>query len=368
MWKRYVFLVLFLVVIFNGMVWAIPLKVVVNNATTGDRLSEYPFDIEILDEKGIHISKRVQLKTNKKGVYEGSIDLEEKANVMAAVSYRGVTYRSLPENKDGKVLSFNISVYEITDRADNLSIPYRTMVLTPHNDNTLQVFEVIIVKNTGNRTYVGSFNDELKTDQVLFIPLPMGYKLNQVVGLDTTKILTYNGGIVTQEAIVPGEREIILGYFLRSDTGYFDLTLYPESRGPHPDRFNLLLSKESNWKLKVSDLEASGITNFYGREFKVWTGTPGSFIKASLYSPIYKSVYGGWLMVLLAAMVVSGLVVVAGRSKIKESYRRKEIEKLKGLLENIDKDAGSNSNPYLPFIKVLKSRLKTLAEGEQQKC
>ncbi|NOX21301.1 MAG: hypothetical protein GXO99_08645, partial [Nitrospirae bacterium] len=49
-------------------------------------------------------------------------------------------------------------------------------------------------------------------------------------------------------------------------------------------------------------------------------------------------------------------------------YRRKEIEKLKGLLENIDKDAGSNSNPYLPFIKVLKSRLKTLAEGEQQKC
>ncbi|NOX19850.1 MAG: hypothetical protein GXO99_01105, partial [Nitrospirae bacterium] len=50
MWKRYVFLVLFLVVIFNGMVWAIPLKVVVNNATTGDRLSEYPFDIEILDE------------------------------------------------------------------------------------------------------------------------------------------------------------------------------------------------------------------------------------------------------------------------------------------------------------------------------
>ncbi len=94
------------------------------------------------------------------------------------------------------------------------------MVISPQDEHTLQVFEVIIVKNTGKTTFVGRFNDELDTEQVLFVPLPMGYRLSQVMGLNTRKILTFNGGIVTQDVVTPGEREIVIGYLLKSDTGF----------------------------------------------------------------------------------------------------------------------------------------------------
>ena len=365
MWKKAVFLIFVFVLINIDPGWAVPLKVIVKNSTTGKNLSDYPITIEIRDKKGTSLLKSVQLKTDKSGAYEGDIEIEDASKVFVSVSYRGVTYRALPEKRDGDGLSFSISVYEITDRADSISIPYRTMVITPHNDNTLQIFEVLIVKNTGNKTFVGSFNDELDTDQVLFIPLPLGYRLNQVMGINTSKILTYNGGIVTQDVIPPGEREIVLGYFLRSDTGYFDLTLHPESRGPHPQRFNLLLSKDSNWRLKVSGLDASGVTNFYGKEFRVWTGFPGASLKASLYSPGYRSVYGGWIKVLLAALVVSSVVLLAGRSKIRARYQQQEVVQLNELLSYLDTNPEGNKGVYTPFVKVIKERIGFLTKKEQ---
>ncbi len=365
MWKKIVFLIISVILLGMESVLAMPVSVTLRNGTTGNALGEYPFSIEMRDEKTGRIVKELKLRTDGKGTYRGEVKPEKGVSTIAMVSYRGVTYRSLPEKKAGTGLSFDLNVYEITDRADNITIPHRTMVISPQDDRTVQVFEVLIIRNTGKMTFVGSFNDDLDTEQVLFIPMPLGYRLSQLQGMDTRKIQTFNGGLVTQEPIPPGEKELVLGYFLRSDTGLFDLSLFPGDRGPFQERTSLLLKEDAGWKLRASGLESSGKTDFYGKRYRVWTGEGNRGFKISLYGPAYRSSYGGWSVVLLSAFLISGVLLFFGRKSIRSYYLDREKDRIRQALSFLKAETSGNGY-YLPIIRVLEARVEELSKKDSR--
>ncbi len=357
MWKKTILTVL-LTTLFVSSLYAMPVEVTIRNGTTRDVLPNYPFTIHMLNKTGKEASK-LDLRTDSKGLYRGDLPFGKDTVLLARATYRGVTYETTSFKKIKDTLVAELTVYEITDRADNITIPHRTLVVSPQNDHTVQVFEIIQLKNKGTRTFVGRYNDELDTHQVLYIPMPLGYRLNHLQGIDSRKVLTYNRAIITEEKLPPGEREIVLGYLLRSDTGLFDLSLVSDGNKPEPEQATVLLLKNNNWRLKSGALEFSGETDFYGKLYQSWTGKGSDILKIKLYSPAYRDRTFTWAIAIIGGVLLSAMLMFLGGKRIRLYYTLKEKDRIMNTLSAL-KATGGEDGYYQPIIKILEERLSEI--------
>lgn len=332
--------------------FGMPLKVTIKNATTGVMLKDYPFSVEIRKSKSGKLLKKMEFKTNNRGIYTGNISMDVQNTLYGRVSYKGVTYTAMA-GEDGRL---NINVYEITDRSDAIKVPHRTIIISPQDDRTVQLFEVLIIRNNGNKTFVGRFNDELKTHQVLFIPLPRGYRLNHVQGIMPQKVFTYNRGIVTEEEILPGERELVLGYMLRSDTGFFDLSVSSIENSPVPENVTVLFQERKGWRFKPSNLKSSGKSEFYGKIYRTWTGKNEKSLRLRLYSPAYKSSLSNWGIAVVSGFLFSMISLFLYRKKLRIYYLKREKDRILETLSAL-KTVTKGDGFYDPMIRLLEDRI-----------
>jgi hypothetical protein len=343
-----IFFALFMVTPLFGM----PLKVTIKNATTGTVLKNYPFSVEIRKSKSGDLLKRIELKTDDNGIYTGNIPIDGQSTLYGLVSYRGVTYSAIAD-KGGQL---SINVYEITDRSNVIKIPHRTMIISPQDERTVQVFEVLIIKNSGNETFVGRFNDELDTHQVLFIPMPRGYRLNHLQGITSQKVFTYNKGIVTQEEIPPGERELVLGYILRSDTGLFDLSVFSIENSFVPENVTVLFQEKDGWRFEPSHLKSSGKSKFYGKIYRTWTGNNEKSLKLRLYGPSYQSSLSIWGIAIVSGILISTIFLILYRKKLRIYYLKREKDRILETLSAL-KTVTEGDGFYDPMIRLLEERV-----------
>lgn len=350
-------------------VYAISFDVTVTNRSKDEKLPNYPVSVKIVNPRTDGTFDTVQtlsFDTDSTGFFEGTIDASSGKVIVGELNYRGITYFSprIRIDKEEKKYSLDFSVFEITDNMVDITIPERKMIVSPVDARTIQVFEKMIIENKGNVSYVGKFNEELDIHQVLYIPVPQWYRLNQVQGIDTRKIFTYNRGIISQEGIIPGKKEILLGYTVRSDTGLFDLTLFSQKDSPHVKNLSFLFQQTDGWSVKIPHLIMAGDENLFGTSYGTWKGRAGNLVPIKVYGPDHQGLFSVWTIALVVASVVAVMGLLGGRNAIKLWKLRNERSRLQMILSRLKDEADCDDlrEYYLPYKQTIESRINAIQE------
>ena len=282
---------------------------------------------------------------------------------MGEVNYRGLVYSSGPKFIQGKLQHYDLAVevYEITSSHEEVSIPSRTMVITPTDERTLEVYESLQVNNSGNHTYVGTFNDELDLTQVLHIPVPESYRLREIqTGADSSKIRTLGRAIVSQNEIKPGTSQISMRYLVVSDIGFFDLSLFNQKDTPLVEELNLYFPVVSKWHVKSATLKQAGEELLRNKKHWIWKGQPGSVLRLKAYGPTYTGGFNFWHITIILAFLVAGVCLFLTRKKISHWYLNQEEKKLEKLQTLLLKETDSQelTEYYQPLRLMLDNRLQ----------
>jgi hypothetical protein len=343
--------------------------VTVTNRSKGEKLPHYPFSVKIVNPKAdgtFDTVKTILIDTDSSGYYEGTIDGSSGKAIVGELNYRGITYFSphIRIDKTEKKYILDLSVYEITDNMEYITIPERVIIASPVDAKTIQIFEKMVIENRGNVSYVGKFNEELDIHQVLYIPVPQWYRLTQVQGINTQKIFTYNKGIISQEGIIPGKREIFLGYTVRSDTGFFDLTLFSQKDSPHAKNLSFMFQQADGWSVKIPSFRRAGDEKLYGTSYNTWKGRAGSLVRIKVYSPEHQGLFSVWTAGLVVASVVAILGLFLGRNSIRLRQLRNESRRLKMILSRLQEEADSDDlrEYYLPYKQAIETRLSSIQD------
>jgi hypothetical protein len=368
--KKILCLIVFVLVISSN-AHAISFRAGITNVSKGEKLSNYPFSIKVVIPKTdgtFDTVKTLSFETDSTGFFEGTVDGSSGKGIIGELNYRGITYSSpfIRIEKGEKKYSLDLLVFEITDSMENVAVSQRTIVASPLDSKTIQVSEKLIIENKGNVSYVGKFNEELDTHQVLYIPVPQWYRLTQVQGIDARKIFTYNRGIVTQEGIIPGQREIFFGYTVSSDTGSFDLTLFSQKDSPPVKDFSFLFQKADDWWVKIPHFKVAGSREFLGKAYDTWKGKAGSKVTIKVYGPAYEGLFGIWSLASVLAFVVAITGLYFGRDVIRGWHLRNENRRLEMILSRLKDEADKRDlrGYYLPYKQTLENRMKEIQEKQ----
>ncbi len=353
-----------------GQVSALPLRVEIINGTKDEPLAGFPFRINVFDTRedgSVKLLKGYEFRTDPEGLFTGEVEVTEGRALAGEVNYKGVSYYStllrVKDPEEGYTL--RLKVYEITDDRSGIEIVQRTMMITPQDDRSLWVTESIVVENPGRLTYVGRFNDELKTHQVLFIPLPSGYRLTNLEGADPQRVYTFTNGIVTQDEIIPGRTTLFLGYIVRSDIGLFDLSLRREEESFPIRTISVYFQNKDGWNVRSTSLSKAGEKEFGRGIYGVYSILAGENLRGmrlKVTGPSYRGAFGIWLASIPLAFLLAGAGLYAARERIQRHGLVKEKARLEGLLERLRNEASPKDldGYYLPFRKTLEERLREI--------
>ncbi len=371
--KKIIFLITLLsILLMTSGAFAISVRVNVSNASKGERLSDYPFKLLAVNLKktgGHEILRAYELRTGPSGIFEGVLDVSSAEAITGEVSYSGVVYYSPPVliKKQRQDYTLNFNVYEITDRMETVEIPRRTLMITPYDDKTVVVYDTIDIENNSRLTYVGGYNDKLKINQAMFIPLPASYSLVSVVGTDREGIFTLSQGVVSQNKIPPGKSTILLEYFLKSDIGIFDLSFHGEDYSPPAKQISVFFADSTGWQVNSSNLGEMGKRRFEGDDsgtYSLLEGRDLRTIDLRVTGPSYRGVFSCWQVSILAAFILAGSGIFIMKDKIYRWNLMREKKRLEGILAGLEAEAVEEdlSGYYMTFRKVLEKRKGAIQE------
>jgi hypothetical protein len=280
------------------------------------------------------------------------------------VNYRGIPYESgvLTVRTGRESFSLSLPVYELTDDREQVVIAERETVLVPQNERIIQVFETLTVENTGNRTYIGKFSDELDVNKVLFVAMPRGYQLQGLDGVPSSEVLTLNSGLATRHAVTPGTRRIVLTYAVRSDTGFFDLSLFEAADSPETRYLSVLFPEAPDWDIRTGDLREAGSRQFGEQRYTEWKGTFGSVNRIRVYGPTYTPRTRIWTVTLALVLLLALIGLALLRQPGRNWYLLREHRRLETLLEEMKNGLSESglTEYYGPFLATIEERLREI--------
>ena len=338
----------------------------ITNITKDVVVSDYPVSVRVANTKNGRLQetiREIKGRTNSEGLFVSEIEAPAGKVIVAEVNYRGFAYLSKPVISNDKRQHYDLAVevYEITSSHADVILPSRTMVITPIDERTLEIYDSLEVKNSGNKTYVGTFNDELDLTQVLHIPMPESYRLRGIqTGADSSKIRTLGRAIVSQNEIKPGTSQISMRYLVVSDIGFFDLSLFNQKDTPLVEELNLYFPVVSKWHVKSATLKQAGEELLRNKKHWIWKGQPGSVLRLKAYGPTYTGGFNFWHITIILAFLVTGVCLFLTRKKISHWYlthEEKKLEKLQTLLLR-ETDSQELTEYYQPLRLMLDNRLQ----------
>ena len=338
----------------------------ITNITKDVVVSDYPVSVRVANTKNGRLQetiREIKGRTNSEGLFVREIEAPAGKVIVAEVNYRGFAYLSKPVISNDKRQHYDLAVevYEITSSHADVILPSRTMVITPINERTLEIYDSLEVKNSGNKTYVGTFNDELDLTQVLHIPMPESYRLRGIqTGADSSKIRTLGRAIVSQKEVKPGDSQISMRYLVVSDIGFFNLSLFSQKDTPEVEDLNLYFPAASEWQLKPASMKPAGEEVLGKANYRIWKGQPGSVLRLKAYSPSYAGGFNFWHVAIILAFFITGVCLLLGRKKINLWYLNQEDKKLRKLQTMLSQEADDQelAEYYQPLRQVLNNRLQ----------
>ncbi|GBE03093.1 MAG TPA: hypothetical protein ENG95_06010 [Nitrospirae bacterium] len=370
--RKKIIVIAFLVILTATNVFALSVRVSLTNATKGEKLSDYPFKILAVDQDSygrVKVLKEHEFRTGTSGFYDGKVEVAAAKAIMSEVNYRGVSYYSpliQIKNKQDKY-NLDINVYEITDKADSVEITGRSLTITPYDDKSLKVNDSVTFVNDSKFTYVGKYDNKLKINKSLYIPMPAGYVLMNANGIDREDLYTLGGGIALHEKVVPGENSILFKYIVKSDTGVFDMSLHNQDYSSIARNISFFFTKKGDWKVESTNLQHRGESNdqqgLYG-DYHAWDGNDLRGVKFKILSPFHKGFFSLWQASIAAAFVMIGTGLVVMKKKIYRWKLVKEKRRLAKLLKKLDGESDEEDlrGYYKSFLDVLESRSREIEE------
>jgi hypothetical protein len=347
--------------------YAVSMRVDITNLTKNEKMASYPFTVKISGTGPSNRSekpKTQEFNTGPDGIYEGEINVNKGTIIEVDVNYRGISYTSQTEKvKTGmETFSFVVPVYSITDKLENIAVTERRVTLVPSSEKVIQVYERLKIENSGNKTYVGKFNDDLDLTQVLYIPMPPGYELTDLRGIPYSGIYTVSGGIVTRENIKPGTHELLINYYVKSDTGFFDFSLLTQKDAPEMGFISLYFLKDDGWKINPSGLKAAGEEQIAGRTYYVMKGIAESALHISIYGPTYEGIVFRWGVSIIVIFATLLICMYLCRNSINMWQIKREKKRLESMLSVINDRAGEHdiNGDYQPFANIVHGRLQEI--------
>ena len=248
---------------------------VVNGTTQGKVAKGVPVTLHLLKEEdgSSKLLRSFKALSDTKGFANMTIQPDgDASHIMASAEYRGFTYRSsvVPVDQNKSDYELSVNVYELSDEDGLVYIKERRIFLQTIDDGMLSVVDGLTIANTGNKTYVGRFNDQSQLNETARIGIPTGYEQPNVNGpVDLDQVRTFGNAMVFQEMIPPGEKMLFLSYKVRSDVGRFELH-YPIST-PHK-KLKLLIPVDFEWNVKVRKLKKIDNLTLGQTVYRQWEG------------------------------------------------------------------------------------------------
>ena len=258
-------------------------------------------------------------RTDSEGAFRfDGLPVSEDTSFLVLVTYSSVEYESRDVTLTDEVSSVELEmeVFEPTTSDEALRVTLDHMVLEADaQKQVVSVLEVFQVLNGGDRVYVNDGQDP--GGQPTFrLSFPEGAtQVTAINGVASQDLVSTATGVADTNPLVPGEREIALGYevpYAESDLLLQKTLLYPT------DRFAVLV-KDDGFTVRSSTLSAAQQTETGEERYLLLTGDSlpdGADIELSLSGlPTASADDGGpaglspWLAVALAAAAVGVAVL-----------------------------------------------------------
>jgi hypothetical protein len=188
---------------------------------------------------------------------------KEKAYYLRAV-YKGVEYYSPTVTFEGKKeLLLDIPVYETTDKDATISVKMHH-VFMGLEEGFLQIQEIMVLDNHGDRVYVGSREMEPGKREVLRISLPKkAVAFEALKGLMSCCIVQAEDGFIDTMDIKPGRKEIRFSYKVDYGASRYELSKKLYARTESID----ILIPDKGIKATSDTLELKGTFGNPGQRF-----------------------------------------------------------------------------------------------------
>ena len=143
---------------------------------------------------------------------------------VAVVEYGGVEYESgLLDLSVGTDFNADIAVYETTVDASSLAVE-RSHLIIETGSGQLEVTEMVILSNVGDRTYIGSEEVIPGRRATALVLLPAGATDVTFSSAEVASAMVRTGrGFVDTRPIVPGQHEYVLSYALPCEGSTYNL-------------------------------------------------------------------------------------------------------------------------------------------------
>lgn len=144
---------------------------------------------------------------------------------ITSVEYAGVEYEGKPlDLTNGTDFSSDVTIYETTTEDQALKVD-RSHLIIEMGVGQLEVTELVVLNNTGDRTYVGSQEVVPNRRATARVALPTGASDVSFSSEDVGGAMVRTGeGFVDTRPIIPGTQQYVLSYALPAEGSTYNLT------------------------------------------------------------------------------------------------------------------------------------------------
>jgi len=245
---------------------------------------------------------------------------------VVSVQHAGVSYQAIGRTMNATQPDqiIKVTVYDTTDEAPAWSLRNRHVYMQIVNQ-TLQVQEVIIVENPGDRAWLGAPQSDAENAPraTIKLTLPAGAQNARVMRApENTQIV--GDQLVQRSSLVPGQTEMRIAYELPVEDHAVSFVV----AAPAPTRHLMVFLPEDNGRIEAEGLTAGEPLNSRGRAIRALTGSdipPDRAVKVEIASNVRTSAAPAptpagepqpkpFPMVKVVAATGGLLIVVAGAS------------------------------------------------------
>lgn len=263
------------------------------------------------------------------------------------IRYQGAQYVSnlitLDSNPSPQL---NLTVYQATQRMDNIAIVSATVLLHQPNvqKGTITISEVFDFMNLTNRTYVGSLDASKGRPNALSFSLPPNTStITLGKGFPGYHVIQVDRGMASDAAILPGQSEFSFSFEVPYSSSTLDLnytTMYPTVSlaflvPPDLHASSHELSSQGVVPGKGQDLYNRFVANVLPANKNIQLHLEGLAVNAPLNMGII------WLIV---ALLLMALLVFVTWFLLRAKRHRSAIQSQKGYEKAIPKNAKKDTN------------------------
>lgn len=212
--------------------------------------------------QGMNLAQEYTTTTDAQGQYSfADLPITDGEAYIARATYRDVEYPGtmvLLTNEPNPTV--DISVYETTNDPASITLLSRGVVIAGADADLrlVEVFEILAIDNTTDRTYVGN------NGEVLRLPLPDGTaQITPQPGFDFGDARIDRGALVTTGAIPPGSQNAIVAYSVPYKATEATITIGTAM----PTQTLRVLVREGTYDVSSPALNDSGTVDVSGDQY-----------------------------------------------------------------------------------------------------